>query len=190
MNLAGRLAVASLLLALAACDGDPNGPAQTQNAVRITYAGTGIGGSYVAQGALQAGTPPLQQTYAQGRRYPVAGALEVLSTQTRSSTTADFAWLDIPQVTTGTLAIDPDCDADHCPAVSLALEVGTTGVSQARLSCFLRQGSITVSAISDTRVRGTFSGTGHCLGAPGTANVEDFAITSGSFDVPLVDLQG
>lgn len=188
--LSGRLAAAALLLTLAACDGDPSGPGDSQSTVSITYAGTGISGRYAATGEPSAALPPLRQDYAQGRRYASKGGIEVHSNATRSATMTDFSTIDIPRLTVGTSTIDPNCDDDWCASVSLAVEVGTTGVSQARQSCFLRQGSVTVTAVSDTRVRGTFSGTGHCLSASGTDDIEDFTITSGSFDVALVDLQG
>lgn len=186
----GRLAAAALLVTLAACEGDPNGPGDTESTVRITYTGTGLSGRYEAAGEPSAAVPPLRQDYAQGRRYASMGGIEVHSNATRSATMTDFSIIDIPRLTAGTSVIDPDCDDDWCASVSLALEVGTTGVAQARQSCFLRQGSVTVTAVDDARVRGTFSGTGHCLSASGTDDIEDFVITSGSFDVALRDLQG
>lgn len=93
------------------------------------------------------------------------------------------AWL-----TTGSVVIDGICPGEVCAAVSLALDVPLSGASQARYSCALDDGVITVLSLRDGRAVGEFSGTGSCLGAPGTDDLETFSITGGTFDVKVVDV--
>jgi hypothetical protein len=191
-----RAAAPLLLAALAACDGE--GPSETAGAssIQFAYSGSGpegtIQGTYQAHGDPALTVPPITQTYALGRRDSGEEMLEVLSNVARNpQKQADFAWVTVPRLTAGSVAIDGICPGEVCPAVSLALEVSTdVAVSQAKYSCVLESGTIRITEISNSRAKGTFSGTGSCLGRPGTADLDQFSITGGTFDVKVRDVQG
>lgn len=103
--------------------------------------------------------------------------------------TADFAGVVIPRVSAGSVEIDGMCPGELCPEVSLALEVRTDDVfDQARYSCSLEDGTIRIESISGGRAKGTFSGTGRCTGQPGTEDLDEFAITGGTFNVKVIDV--
>lgn len=193
MKISARLAAPLLLAALAACD-NPAGGGESVSAVQIVYGGSSnqgtVNGTYEARGEARTGTPPIQQTYALGHRYAADGYIDVISNEKHAGDVADFAWITIPRLTAGTVDIDGICPGENCASVSLALEVGTTGVSQARYSCSLDDGIIRVTSVTETRVKGDFSGTGFCVGAPGTPDLDQFSIAEGTFDVRLIDIAG
>lgn len=191
-----RAAAPLLLAALAAC-GDDNDPvgASAPNTVRFTYAASGptegVEGDYNAVGDPDRAVPPLTQTYALGRRDPGEGLLEVVSNVAYPQQEADFVTITIPRLTEGSVAIDGTCPGELCPGVSLGLELSTAvAVSQARYSCALETGTIRVASIRDNRMKGTFSGTGSCIGAPGYEDLDEFSITGGTFNVKVVDVPG
>lgn len=188
-----RIAAPALVAALAACDGGPTDPQPSAGAstVRFAYEGSGaegvVSGAYEATGDPRAGQS--RQTFAIGQRYRGAGAIQVVSDLQRPGDVSDFAWVVIPRLDAGTLAIDRACGTDYCPGVFFALEVKNTHGSQARYSCTLESGTVRVTSISATRVAGEFSGTGACIGAPGTADLEQVSVAGGRFDVKLIDAQ-
>lgn len=192
-----RTAAPLLLAALAACGGS-DGPAESgPSSIRLTYSASGpegvvVQGTYEAQGDPRSPIAPITQTFALGRRSTGEGTLEVMSNVARSSENeADFASVTIPRLTVGSVAIEGICPGETCAAVSLALAVKTNlTFSQARYSCYLDSGTIRVTAISDDRAKGTFSGTGACLAAEGFEDLEQFTITGGTFDVKVRDLPG
>lgn len=196
MKISARVAALPLLAALAACDNNPAGGGETVSNVHVVYGGsnhqgTTLNGRYEARGEARAGTAPIQQTYALGQRFTDDGHILVLSNVKHGGEdVADFTWITIPRLTEGSVTIDGICPGENCAAVSLALEVGTVGVSQAKYSCSLDAGTIRVTAVTETRVKGDFSGTGFCIGAPGTADLDQFSIAEGTFDVVLIDVAG
>lgn len=193
-----RIAAPVLLLAaLAACGGEnPTGAGEPQadSSIRFDFSGSGpdvvLQGTYEAQGAPRPGTDLIDQTYAMGHRYAGAGAIQVMSNRKRDGGTADFAWVTLPRLSAGAVSVDRSCGTDTCPGVLLALEVGSAHGSQARYSCSLEAGTLRITSISSSRAKGEFSGTGICVGAPGTDDLPDFRITNGQFDVKLTAAQG
>jgi hypothetical protein len=194
---AARLTAAPLLLAaLAACGegGDDGiGPGNTgPSNVAFGYTGSGpqgsIQGTYQALGDPDRLVPQLTQTYALGQRVAGEGVLRVMSNVARPGQRADFSWVIIPRLTVGSVTIDGTCPGETCAAVSLAIDVSAVGVSQARYSCALDSGTIRIFSISDGRAVGEFSGTGSCIGAPGTEDLDEFIISGGTFDVKVIDV--
>ena len=195
MKISARLAAPLLLAALAACDNPAGGEGTPVSNVRVVYGGSNnqgtVSGRYEARGEARAGTAPILQTYALGQRYTDDGHILVLSNVKHSGEdVADFTWITIPRLTEGTVTIDGICPGENCASVSLALETGTVGVSQAKYSCSLDAGTIRITSVTATRVKGDFSGTGFCVGAPGTADLDQFSIAEGTFDVVLIDIMG
>lgn len=192
-KISARMAAPLLLAALAACD-NPAGGGETVSNVQIVYGGSSnqgtVNGRYEARGEARTGTPPLQQTYALGQRYTDDAHIQVVSNRKHDGDVVDFAWITIPRLTAGAVTIDGICPGETCAAVSLALEVGTTGVSQAKYSCSLDSGTIRITSVTETRVKGDFSGTGFCIGAPGTPDLDQFSVAEGTFDVRLIDIAG
>jgi hypothetical protein len=190
-----RKAAPVLLAALAAC-GDSDGPtgSATPSSVHLRYGGSSnqgtVNGSYQAEGDPALAVPPITQTYALGQRVAGETTLRVVSNVARGAQQqADFSWVTIPRLTVGSVEITGTCPGEACAAVSLALEVSTSAaVSQARYSCALDSGTIRITEISGSRAKGTFSGTGSCLGGPGTEDLDQFTITDGTFDVKVIDV--
>lgn len=187
-----RAAAPLLLAALAACGDDDGITPGTPSNVAFAYAGSGeqavVEGTYQVMGDPNRAAPPLTQTYALGQRVSSQGILRVMSNTVRPDNRADFTEITIPRLAAGEVLIDGTCPGEVCAGVSLAIDVSTVGVSQATYSCALDNGVILVHSVSDGRAVGQFSGTGSCLGAPGTADLAEFSITGGTFDVKLVDV--
>lgn len=192
-----RTAAPLLLAALAACGSDnPAGPdgADAPSSVSFVYGGSSnqgtVNGAYQAAGDPSLLTAPITQTWALGQRVSGETLLRVGSNVARGAQQqADFAWVTIPRLTVGTVPINGTCPGEDCAGVFLALAVSTdVAVSQARYSCALNEGTIRVASISGDRARGTFSGTGSCLAAPGYVDLDQFTITNGTFDVKLIDV--
>lgn len=193
---AGRLTAAPLLLAaLAACGNDDvgTGPGDTRpGSVAFGYSGAGpegeVRGIYQVLGDPDLAAAPLTQTYALGQRVERQGVLRVMSNVVRPGQRADFAEITIPRLAVGQIDIDGTCPGESCAGVSLAIDVSAVGVSQAKYSCALDRGTIQVHLIREGRAEGQFSGTGSCIGAPGTADLEEFVISGGTFDVTVIDV--
>lgn len=195
VRLARTAALPLLLAALAAC-GDSDGPTESSgpSIIRFSYTGSGpegsVQGTYEAKGDPSLAGAQLTQTFALGQRVSSESTFRVLSNVAHpAQQTADFAGVVIPRLDAGSAAIDGICPGEVCPGVSLALEVSTAGVfDQAKYSCYLDSGSIRLTSISEGRAKGTFSGTGGCLGQEGTADLDQFVITGGTFDVKVINV--
>ena len=189
-----RSAALLLMAALAACDNPAGSGEPATSSVSLVYGGSNsqgtINGRYEAEGEPAFPTAPITQTWALGQRVSGQTLLRVGSNVARTSeNTADFAWVTIPRLTVGNVPILGTCPGEDCAGVSLALVVSTNvAVSQARYSCALDEGTIRVTSISDGRAKGTFSGTGSCLAAPGFQDLDQFTITDGTFDVKMIDV--
>ncbi|HLM66600.1 MAG TPA: hypothetical protein VK358_03690, partial [Longimicrobium sp.] len=161
---------------------------------RFAYGGSSpqgqISGTYQAEGDPSLTVPPITQTFALGQRVAGETTLRVLSNVARSTQQqADFATITIPRLTVGRVDIVGTCPGETCASVFLALEVSTSAaVSQARYSCALDAGTIRINSITGTRAQGTFEGTGRCIGRPGTADLDQFSITGGTFDVNVINV--
>jgi hypothetical protein len=183
-----------LLAVLAACDTSPTTTDQPDaGTITFSYQGAGpngdIAGTYRAEGYPRADIEPARQTYAVGHRYPGAQTIEAISNASHGEV-FDFATLTIPRLTPGTVVIDRFCGTDHCPELTVALEIPQVHGAQARYSCTLETGSITITSVNGGRAKGRFSGEGFCGGRPGAAGLDRFTVQDGEFDVRLRDAQG
>jgi hypothetical protein len=189
------MAAPLLLAALAACGDGPTGSGESgPSSIRFTYAGSGpqgvVQGTYQAEGDPALPVAPITQTFALGQRVSSESTLRVMSNVARSAAqTADFAWVIIPRLTVGTEPIEGTCPGELCAGVTLALEISTNvSFDQAKYSCALDSGTIRITSLSGGRAKGTFSGTGSCLGQPETEDLDEFIITGGTFDVKVIDV--
>jgi hypothetical protein len=174
-----------LALLLAAC-GDPAGPGEAaKSQVDISYTG-GVEGLFVAEGEYVLGTIPNTQTFAIASR-AADGTVEVTAYSQRGGARFDIASITIPNAAVGQRAVEV-CPGETCSSVSLALDLGQANGSQAAHSCHLETGTIRVDALSATRVSGRVTGSGFCVPRDGDDPVQ-FRITTGNFDVDVVQLQ-
>lgn len=172
-----RWVVAAIIAAAVGCS-DSSGPSALIGSLTFSYTGAG-GSPFTATGAM-----PLEETaetanWAAGFRVEDAGVL-VMAQRSMGNAGADVVFLGVDRQAIGTSAIpEGDCTAEIC--AGLAAILGTDG----RL-CALESGSVSATEVTDKRMKGTFEGTGTCLtfGAETTDTVA-FAVTTGSFDVPL-----
>jgi hypothetical protein len=173
------------LLGLLGCD-SLAGPS---NVGTITFSFTGAGGgAFSASGPAPAANaePPTTSQWAGGGVNASTSHTIVYGARPRSGGLMDMAGLSIARHTAGLSAIDPDCniDADVCTGMVLYLNFNGNGDS-ADFYCALTAGTIVISEVTGSRVRGTFAGTGECFTGAGGAPTA-FSVTTGTFDVVLV----
>ena len=85
----------------------------------------------------------------------------------------------------GTATIDFDnCSASVCSTVFFLLGLNNGTTFTFLQDCYLQSGTITITEVTSTRIRGTFSGAGTCSSSTGTQT--SFTVTNGTFDVAIV----
>ena len=179
-----RILVAALPLAafIAACN-DPSGPGEGSEDSRVAIAYTGaVSGIFVGEGDPDLSTAPSTQTFATANR-AADGTVEVIAYGQRGGSRFDLATITIPNAAVGQAAVEV-CPGETCSSVALALDLGRTTGSVATHTCHLDEGSIRVTSITQTRVKGTVSGSGYCIPGAG-GDLVDFQIASGTFDVRI-----
>ncbi|MBB4636611.1 hypothetical protein [Longimicrobium terrae] len=169
--------------ALGACDGGTNLPPVEDEVGRVAFtysvAGVQSGARFTVEGAKPAAGP--SGTWAASTTDDMDA---VVYAQREQGTIHDQIVLSIPGGTATTSSIVPDCD-ESCAYVSFRMEKAVGGVERAYV-CEITQGTISVLTFSETRMRGTFSGTGNCS-SPGVEGEPAFSVTGGTFDTPLAD---
>jgi len=111
----------------------------------------------------------------------------VVANLPRTGGLADNAIIMANRQTVGVGTIDPACaptSSVSCNGVMLVLGAPANEAAPASI-CYLESGTITISSISSTNAAGTFSGSGSCLNLSTLAS-SAFAVTNGSFNVPLL----
>lgn len=181
-----RILGAALPLALcfAACD-SPSDPGETdESRITLSYTG-GVTGTFTAAGDPDRGAVPAAQTFAIGHRYSTEGWFEVIAYSQAAGDRFNAATVTAPLTGVGSVDIDRLCADDHCPDVGIGLGIGRANGSVAEHTCHLDEGTIRITAMSETRASGTVSGSGFCNPGDGGGQVP-FQITSGSFDVDVM----
>jgi hypothetical protein len=168
---------------LGACD-NPSGPGEGESRITINYTG-GVNGTFQAAGDPDGNTATNAQTFAIGHRYPAEGRFEVLAYSQSGGNRYDLASVAVPLTEVGAATISWPCLAEHCAGVAIAIGLTQTNGSIAVHTCHLREGTIRITAMSETRASGTMSGTGVCNPGGGGDQVP-FQIASGSFDVDVM----
>lgn len=175
------LAVFTGALALAGCSANPV-DVEDAPVVSFTYSGP-VSGSYHTRGTLQQQSDFLKQNGATGALE--SGELEVQALLQRGASSVDILTFSVPRTTAGVETITESCPpGSGCARLLLGLGQPHADGGQALQSCSLTQGSIRVTAISDGRATGEFSGTGSCISDRGEVT-DGFAVSAGSFNVPL-----
>jgi hypothetical protein len=182
----------ALAIALgASCgDGDSTGPEDPESgSLSFSYSGA-FSGTYDVSGAARFDATgfPTYGTWAVGGRDTNTDDLAVAAFRARTAPRGDLFALLVPSVTgPGTIAIcdslmDFDCDV----AVALAFNIDVQNDADPdQPFCILNAGTIEMRSLAPDRAVGGFSGTGVCFAGP-TDEARAFAVSDGSFDVPLV----
>jgi hypothetical protein len=107
--------------------------------------------------------------------------------RTRGGGRYDLAVIGINRLTVGSSNVEADCepDVDNCSGMIFAVNFSQSD-DNFTFICFLETGSLAISEITSSRVKGQFSGTGQCIGPPPTFTTSNFTVSGGTFDVPLV----
>jgi hypothetical protein len=182
----------AMLLALAACPFDSTGPGDDRAVLRFSHTAAGTllpAGTYEAEGEVRIGS--------QGQLQPgewvfaMVGIPPSLLRVTASRRSAivdgryDLVLMELPltlQAGASVPVFSPCVGSPDCAQVQLG--VRAQGNLTPEMTCGLDGGTATVTARSDTRIQGTFSGPGNCF-APGAS--APFQVTGGTFDVPILD---
>jgi len=170
-----RVFVGVLLAAAAGC-GDGTGPGALNGSLSFSHSGA-TSGTFTASGSVLVADPEAA-TWAAGARDDANESIAIAANIARPSNTFDDIIIDFPQLTPGTVTV---ANGAH-----VVITFGQTQSGSATWFCDLTAGSVVVTSVSSSRVRGSFSGTGDCLGA--TGGPVSFTVTNGSFDVPLIDI--
>lgn len=179
----------TFLAALAACGGDSSGPgtdAGESGSLRFTYSGGGAaGGTFQAAGAVPtSGT--LGNWAGGGRIDDPQGTTILLTGVTRVGSKYHRMSIELQGVTTGTYNLDDECEA-RCAFAAVSFGIASW-TDMGERSCVLEEGQVTLTSLSATEAKGTFSGVGVCMS--NGVSEEPFRVTGGTFDLPLVAMQG
>jgi hypothetical protein len=154
--------------------------------VQFGFTGSLLGnGSYSASGTLTSpSNPPSNANWAAGEKDESGPTTTIHALQTHSGgATIDEFLMTIPRTTTGSSTVDIDCSSNCADMLVFFGFNTTTGTTQ--FICGLESGTLSISSISESRVSGTFSGSGSCLD-DNFADAGTFAVTNGTFNVALV----
>ena len=171
--------VASLAL-LPSCK-DSTGPSGLNGTLTFAYSGA-MTGNFSASGQFN---PVNMETeaWAAGERDDATGELFVGAAVPRNASSHDILGMAIERLTTGSADINANCTS-NCAFVAIIFGNNNTG-SGFLLACDIETGTVTITEISTTRARGTFSGTGTCAPPAGTP-AQAFTVANGTFDVALI----
>lgn len=178
-----RLLLAASLAVFAGCKSDSNAPTGLNGNVTFTFSGA-ASGTYNATGTLPTGGNVTTSTWSAGFVSTSEGAVFVESATPGSASTHNFFFLSIARTTAGSAGVDPNCSANVCTDLFFELGAPNSGTAEATQTCVLESGTVVITEITATRVKGTFSGTGTCVSSAGA--IDDINVTGGSFDVALV----
>jgi hypothetical protein len=176
----------TLAVFLAACPGDSTSPGDTAS-FSFNYSGSGVGtGAFSASGTMPASASSLANHDAAGSaRNPAHDSYDVVAVHARGSDKYDIAGIQTGRLTVGSTDLDAGCDpqTSNCAEV-LFIKNGGFGAVTADQICALASGTVTISEVTATRLKGSFAGLGVCTDDQGQ-NPTSITVTSGSFDVAI-----
>jgi hypothetical protein len=180
-----RLVIASSLALFAACKSDSNAPTGLNGTVSFSYTAGGASSTFNVTGAVPTGNV-MTTTWTVGAISASEGGTFIEAATPASASTHNFAFIFLPRTTAGSSTIDDPANCSPgalCAEVFLELGAPNAGLELPAQTCLLEVGTITITEITSTRIRGTFTGTGTCTSS---ANVNSsFTVTNGTFDVAL-----
>ena len=172
---ASHLSLGVLLIASISCS-DSTGVGALSGDLSFSHSGA-TSGTFNASGSVLVADPSVA-TWAAAARDDAAQSIGIAAHIARPSNTSDEIAIDFPQLTPGTVTV--------ANGAGVGITFGRPQSGAAAWTCALASGSVVVTSLSSTRIRGTFSGSGGCVSASGSPAA--FTVTSGSFDSPLVNL--
>jgi hypothetical protein len=166
-------------MGLVACS-EATAPAPLEG-LAFSYAG-GLAGTFSAGGEFDStGTKP----WAGAWRLEGTPFLVIAAVSPRSGSTHDVVGLILPRTTPGTSTISTVCPTDGCADLFATFGRENAGGGDGFLQgCHLVSGSVTIASITETRVTGSFTGTGACFS--NSDGESSFSVTGGVFDLPLM----
>lgn len=185
-----QLLLAASLAVLAGCGSDKVTTVTGFNgALSFTYTGSGTGsisGSFSATGSLPASSAnQMTQQWAAGVLSNSDGGVYGDAAVPATASTHHFFGFFINRTTVGSSTINTTtCTSASCPEVFFLFGAPNSGSSLSAQTCSIDAGTIAITEITSTRVKGTFSGTGQCF-TPSFATT-NITISNGTFDLALV----
>jgi hypothetical protein len=182
-----RSLVALCAIAAAGC-GDSTKPDASTLSFTYTGAGAANATTFSVTGEIPpgiVGTSSIGTTaWAAGGVDPSSNYSTILAAVPRSSTTWDLLGIGVTRKSVGTSPLDPNCDdeATNCTGIFMFFSLNPNG-DTFQYFCGMSSGSVTITSFTDSRIAGTFSGTGVCQDASFTDT--PFTITNGQFNVAI-----
>lgn len=153
--------------------------------------GTIAGNTFSASGEMPATQAQRQASSWAAGQASVFGEFSIAAVRPHAATTHDRVGLFITRNTVGSETIETDCTM-NCNGFSIRNTLANGSTNLYYQTCYLTAGTLTITEVSDTRVKGTFSGTGECTrdGASPDSSAPEFTVftvTGGTFDVARVE---
>ena len=182
------LIVGACLLALTGCGDKTTEPSALSGTMSVTFTGAG-GGTFSASGIPPANPDISNSTanWAAGYVDTPGNQSSAAGVQLRPGAHYNSVILIMDRVTTGTATVDPGCndiEATDCTGAFLIVNGNVGDEGSFEFFCGLLTGSVVITEVGSTRMKGTFSGSGECVDE--SLNVTSFTMTGGSFDVPRI----
>jgi hypothetical protein len=182
-----RAFVALSAIALAGC-GDSTEPDASTLSFSYTGAGAANATTFSVTGEIPAnivGTPSIGATaWAAGGVDPSSNYSTILGAIPKTSTTWDLFGIGVTRKSVGTSPVDANCDDEstNCTGIFMFFSLNPNG-DDFQYFCALTSGTVSITTFADSRIAGTFSGSGFC---ENSAFVETpFTITNGQFNVAI-----
>jgi hypothetical protein len=173
-----RVIVAAALAALLGCS-DSTGPSGTNGTITFTFAG----GTFTVSAAAPAeGSAPSNTNMAAGAIDASVGQTYVMGAKALGGDAYDFLVIGMSRTTVGTSPVEADCDPEGDTCSGLVFMQNFGGESFGTM-CALSTGTLAITEVTSTRVKGTFSGTGLCIND--LEEESPFTVTNGTFNVAL-----
>ena len=179
-----RLVIGASLALLASCKDSSTSPSGFSGTLSFSYSGA-ITGNFSASGVMPAATGAMETSaWAAGEVSTVDGVTYVAAATPRNSTSHDFFGFYVERTTPGSSSASDNCTS-NCAFVGFEFGMQNGAGNTWLQICSLTTGTVAITEITATRVKGTFSGTGECVPF-GSSTPQAFTVTNGTFDVALV----
>ena len=180
-------ALAAATVALAGCK-DSTAPSAPITAGSLAFTYTGArSGTFSTSGAVVAGASGgfAKQQFATAVKFtnPGQSSIGIIGYLPVTAATGNEVILAFPASGIGqTLTLTDTCATAGCAIGLILFDTNPDLNEDSSVTFFLTSGTLQVSAVTNERITGTFSGT-----AEDEAGVQTLTVTDGTFDLPLVD---
>jgi hypothetical protein len=168
-----------IALLVTACGKDATAPVLPVEGMTFGYAGA-LSGTFSANGAYDStGT----KAWAIAGRLVGAPYLVLAAVLPRNETSHDAIGIIVPRNTVGTATISTICPPEGCADFLAVFGRHNTVNNEFLQGCHIVSGTVTIATITDTRVTGSFTGSGTCF-SNATGDTA-FTVSNGAFDLPI-----